>query len=229
MATSLGKLQRYNLQDFWGEEFEKFSSWLIQEDILGMIGEGIDLKLIPTKQDKLVSLPQGGVIAKNAKNADIIFIQGQLLELTHNDFGQLISCAAEVNASSIVWVASKIPIEYRSAINWLNTMSRHDVSFYCAELELWRIDNSAPAANFHVVCQPGQMTRKVQDGQDSVVERVAGKQEVPFANNAARSQKKGDWTKATHENLPPLPQGQSPAQVKEEVAVRENFVYTKSF
>jgi len=229
MATSLGKLQRYNLQEFWGEEFGKFSSWLIQEDILEMIGEDIDLKLIPTKQNNSVSLPQGGVIAKNAKNADIIFIQGQLLDLTHNDFGQLISCAAEMNASSIVWVASNIPIEYRNAINWLNTMSRHDVSFYCAELELWRIDNSAPAANFHVVCQPRHLTGKVQDGQDFVVERVDAKQEVPLPKNTANPQKKGDWTKTNHGNLPPLPQGKSSTQVKEEVAVRENFVYTKSF
>jgi len=229
MATSFGKLKRYTLREYWREECGKFSLWLTQEDILEMIGESIDLKLVPAKQGNSVGLPKGGVLAVNSQNTEIVLLQGQLHDLTHEDFGQLISCAAELRASAIVWIASKIPIEYRNAVDWLNAMARHHISFYCAELELWRIDNSAPAANFHVVCQPRPVTGKAKDGQDSIEGRQEERQELPLTKNNASPQGKGVWTKDNRENLPTSPQSKPLATVKEEVAVRENFVYTKSF
>ncbi|GJL65149.1 MAG: hypothetical protein NPIRA05_01200 [Nitrospirales bacterium] len=229
MATSLGKLQRYTLQEFWGEEIGKFSAWLIQSEVLDMIGESLGFELIAAQQSASVNDSERHVMAKNAKNADPVLIQGQLNSLTHVDFGQLIACAAETNASTVVWVASVIPDEFKHAVDWLNAMSHNAVSFYCAELELWKIDNSAPAASFHVVCQPRSLTRQAKDVQGSIEERKAVKSEVPIATKTASPQRKGDWSKKNQETTYPSSQRQSSGSVKEEVAVRENFVYKKSF
>ncbi len=228
MAKSLGKLKRFNLQEYWGTEFDKFSSWLIQEEILEMIGETIALELAPAKHEIPGGMIKGGVVAKNMRNNALVLIQGQLGAITQSDFGKLISCAAGVEAAVVVWVASKIPSDHRKALDWLNVVSREHINFYGAELELWRIDDSAPAPNFNLVCQPTQWGRAVNSEQDDgdttksievEAEHLSPKKEV----------RKGDWTKKPSEKFEAVPQDKSSAQSKEDIAVRENFVYTKSF
>ena len=233
MAKSLGKLKRFSLQEFWGEDFEKFSSWLIQEEILEMIGEAIEVELTPAKDDMPVGVLKGGVVAKNVKNDTYVIIQGQLAGITHGDFGKLITYAAGLDAAVVVWVASKIPDEHRKAFDWLNDVSREDISFYGAELELWRIDDSAPAPNFNLVCQPNQWARSLKldhgegaklDGEDSEETEV----EAPQEKKEPVAQRKGDWSKKPSEKPASSQSAKSPAQSKDGVSVRENFVYTKS-
>ncbi|WP_447970892.1 hypothetical protein [Nitrospira sp. M1] len=228
MAKSLGTLQRYNLQEYWGEEFDKFSSWLIQEEVLEMIGGSLSLKLLPTPQDNVAGILKGGVIAKTAHNADVVLIQGQLHDVAYHDLGQLIVSAAEMNVSSIIWIASTFPAECRKAVDWLNTLS-HKGSFYCAELELWRIDNSVPAANVHVVCQPGPLVGKTKPSQDSIGKPIDAKQETSPRKHEANPKSTDAWPKKAHGKFSPSQQEKASTQVKEDVAVRENFVYTKPF
>ncbi len=230
MTKSLGKLKRFNLQEYWGEEFDKFSSWLIQEEILEMIGGAIDLELVPAKLHIPEEIPKGGVVAKNAKNDDIVLIQGELDGITHCDFGKLLSSAAGVNAVTTVWVASKIPDEQRRGLDWLNEVSRDGIRFYGAELELWRIDDSAPAPNFSLVCQPNQWSRNIKPNQGHIEDlgTVDIDREAPQEIKESAPQRKGDWTKKPSEKIASSHSEDPPAQTKEEVSVRENFVYTKS-
>ncbi len=228
MAKSLGKLKRFNLQEYWGDEFDKFSLWLVQEEILEMIGEAIDVQLVPVNHDLSAIRLKGGVVAKNVKNDDIVLIQGQLDGITYSDFGQLIEAASSVDASVIVWVATKIPDEHKRGLDWLNGVSGENVSFYAAELELWRIDDSAPAPNFSLVCQPNPWGESVKPSQDAMKSSGLSVSEAPLSRQDDPPQRKGDWTKKPSEKLNPTQQGESSTQMKEDVAVRENFVYTKS-
>ena len=233
MAKSLGKLKRFSLQEFWGEDFEKFSSWLIQDEILEMIGEAIDVELAPANDDMPGGMLKGGVIAKNVKNDAYVIIQGQLAGITHGDFGKLITYAAGLDAAIVVWVASKIPDEHRKAFDWLNNVSRDDISFYGAELELWRIDDSAPAPNVNLVCQPNQWARNLKLGHDELVSLESGDPINPEVENPQEkkepvAQRKGDWSKKPSGKLSSSQSEKAPGQTKEGVSVRENFVYTKS-
>ena len=233
MAKSLGKLKRFSLQEFWGEDLEKFSSWLIQEEILEMVGEAIDVELAPANVDMSGGVLKGGVIAKNVKNDACVIIQGQLSGITHSDFGKLITYAAGLDAAIVVWVASKISDEHRKAFDWLNNMSRDDISFYGAELELWRIDDSAPAPNFNLVCQPNQWARNLKLGHDEMTplesdESVEREVENHKEKKEPVAQRKGDWSKKPSGNLSSSQSEKAPTKPKEGVSVRENFVYTKS-
>ncbi len=226
MAKSLGKLKRFNLQEYWGEEFDRFSSWLIQEETLEMIGGAIDLDLVPAKLNNPEGVLKGGVVAKNRKNDDIVLIQGELDEITHCDLGELLSSAAWVNSVITVWVASKIPVEQKRGLDWLNDVSRDGISFYGAELELWRIDDSAPAPNFSLVCQPKHCSRnvKLNQGHKEDLEPVDIGCEATKEITESAPQRKGDWTQKLSEEIA---SSQSEAY-PEGVSVRENFVYTKS-
>ncbi len=228
MAQSLGKLKRFNLQEYWGEEFDKFSAWLIQDEILEMIGDAMNLQLVPYTQNVPGGTLEGSVVVQNMKNNDIVLIQGQLGAISHSHFGKLISSASGAEAVVVIWIASKIPEEQRRNIDWLNDVSRNGISFYGAELELWRIDDSAPAPNFCVVCQPNQWERNSKSDQEEVVSLGSSELNAPPSEKTDLPERKGDWTKKPSEKVLATQQGKSSAHAKEDVAVRENFVYTKS-
>ncbi|MCA9470723.1 MAG: hypothetical protein MRJ96_01340 [Nitrospirales bacterium] len=232
MAKSLGKLKRFSLQEYWGEEFGKFSSWLSQEEILEMIGESVGVELVLARQEPLVAnLKGGGVVAKTAKTHDNVLIQGQLGSIHDDDVGKLVSSASDIEAIIIIWIASKISPEHRKVLDWLNHISRTDIGFYGIELELWRIDDSAPAPNLSIVCQPNQWARS--PNQENNSQEMTGTGEVKLDTQESKkessSERKGDWSKRPSERLTPSPQQKSSAQVKDDVSIRENFVYTKSF
>ena len=240
MAASLGKLRRIDLQEFWGGETGGLSAWLAHPDILPMLGEAIGIGLEPVNGDEMpVALLKGGVLAKQTKNEAYVIIQGQLEATTHDDLGKLVTYAAGLNASAVVWVASKIPEEHRKALDWLNEVSRDEVSFYGTELELWRIDDSAPAPKFSLVCQPNFWARNLKLGQeDSLEQDHHPKQEEPVAREPKNPApvKKGEWesesvTKAKEKPAPSAPPTKSSPSSKEKegVSVRQNFVYTKTY
>ena len=240
MATSLGKLRQIDLQEFWGGEAGGLSAWLAQKEILHMLGEAIGIGLEPVSGDEMpMALLKGGVLAKQTKNEAYVIIQGQLEATTHDDLGKLVTYAAGLNASAVVWVASKIPEEHRKALDWLNEVSRDEVSFYGTELELWRIDDSAPAPKFSLVCQPNFWARHLKLGQeehsDQEVQAVPEESKVTEAKSPAPV-KKGEWesesTTKVKEKPSPSPQStksQAPPKEKDGVSVRQNFVYTKTY
>ena len=239
MATSLGKLRQIDLLEFWGGEAGGLSAWLAQKDILQMLGEAIEIDLEPVSGEMPMGLLKGGVLAKQSKNEAYVIIQGQLEATTHDDLGKLVTYAAGLNALAVVWVASKIPEEHRKALDWLNEVSRDEVSFYGTELELWRIDDSAPAPKFSLVCQPNFWARHLKLGQEDPIEQ--DDQFVPEESSVIEAKppapvKKGEWasesTTKVKEKPAPSPQSAkspSPSKEKDGVSVRQNFVYTKTY
>lgn len=237
MATSLGKLRQIDLQEFWGEEAGGFSAWLAQTEILQMLGDTIGMGLEPVTGEMPLALLKGGVLAKQTKNEAYVIIQGQLEGTAHDDLGQLITYAAGFNASAVVWVAARIPDEHRKALDWLNEVSRDQVSFYGTELALWRIDDSAPAPTFSLVCQPNFCSRHLKLGQEVQSEQEdQGVKEVEDHIPV----KQGHWESGPGESEPePKPsdqkasskavKSQPQSKEKEGVSVRQNFVYTKTY
>ena len=234
MAPSLGKLQQIDLRECWGKEAAEFSSWLSQKEILEALGESVGMGLEPVTGEMPLSLLKGGVLAKQTKNDTYVIIQGQLEETTHDDLGKLVTYAAGLNASAVVWVASKIPDEHRKALDWLNEVSRDEVSFYATELELWRIDDSAPAPKFSLICQPNFWARHLKLGQD---DQPGQKGKSNIETDGHTSVKKGDWESDPKPKPKPTEQptssktvkSQPQSKEKEGVSVRQNFVYTKTF
>lgn len=60
-----------------------------------------------------------------------------------------------------MWVANPFTEEHRAALDWLNTITNEEFSFFGLEVELWRIGASQPAPKFSVVCKPNDWTRSV--------------------------------------------------------------------
>ncbi len=228
MAKPVGKLRKINLSEVWANEVSGFGTWLQQEEILEMLGEAVELSLKPVADTPLDSLV-GGVLATDTKRGHNVLILGHLEGITPEAFGKLIMYAAGLEAKAMICVGQEITAEIRQSLNWLNMVSRDDVNFYAAELELWRIDDSVPAPNFNVVCEPNMWARQLKAGQDDgVAPEMAPAQEpasipTPKSESTKEESPKGAKDKAA------AAQGKPNAGSKDGVSVRQNFVYTKTF
>ena len=228
MAKPVGKLRKINLNEVWANEVSGFGTWLQQEEILEMLGEAVELSLKPAGDAPLDSLP-GGVLAKDTKRGHNVLILGDLEGMTPEAFGKLIMYAAGLEAKAIICVGQEITADVRQSLNWLNMVSRDDVNFYAAELELWRIDDSVPAPNFNVVCQPNMWARQLKAGQEdgASVENAPSHEpsqvQPPKNESSPEESPKGAKDKAA------AGQGKASAGSKDGVSVRQNFVYTKTF
>lgn len=224
MAKPIGKLRKSNLNEVWGNEAEGFGSWLQQEEILETLGETIERTLKPAGTDIPLSILAGGVLAKDAKTGSFVIVLGHLEGIDPDALGKLIMYAAGLDAKTVVCVAQVISAEIRQTLDWLNGVSRDEVTFYGAELELWRIDDSVPAPNFHLVCQPNLWARQLKMGQEEGGDSKGAKvSEFPEVNENTEA-----VGKETKEKVAGVP-GKPAAVGKDGVSVRQNFVYTKTF
>ena len=224
MGKPVGKLRKVNLSEVWGNEADGFASWLQQEEILEILGETIDRTLKPAGSDIPLSVLAGGVLAKDAKTGSYVIVLGHLEGIDPDALGKLIMYAAGLDAKTVMCVAQAISGEIRQTLDWLNGVSRDEVNFYGAELELWRIDDSVPAPNFHLVCQPNLWARQLKMGQEEGGESGAAKvSEFSGVNPSNDEVSKGTKDKVA------APQGKPAAGGKDGVSVRQNFVYTKTF
>jgi hypothetical protein len=224
MAKPVGKLRKINLSEVWGNEPDGFASWLQQEEILEILGETIDRSLKPAGSEIPLSTLVGGVLAKDSKSGSYVIVLGHLDGINHDALGKLIMYSAGLDAKAVVCVAQEISAEIRQTLDWLNAVSRDDVNFYGAELELWRIDDSVPAPNFHVVCQPNLWARQLKMGQEEPVE--AG---TPKVSEFPELKEKKDETVKKTSDKTAASQGKPASGGKDGVSVRQNFVYTKTF
>ena len=84
---------------------------------------------------------------------------------------------------TIVWIAKQFTDEHRAALDWLNSKTEVNISFFGLEVELWRIGNSEPAPKFNIVskseqmvegCRQGFFWDKFIDGKWATANRVLG-------------------------------------------------------
>jgi hypothetical protein len=83
-----------------------------------------------------------------------VIIEGQLGPSDHEHLGRLLTFAAGKDCGTLIWIAPKIQPEHRRALEWLNQMTRGDVSCYGVELEVVQIGDSARGTNFKMVAAP---------------------------------------------------------------------------
>jgi hypothetical protein len=224
MAKPVGKLKKINLNEVWSNEVDGFASWLQQEEILEMLGETLELSLKSAGGEIPLDTLPGAVLAKDAKRGHYVIVLGHLDGMSHEAFGKLIMYAAGLEAKAMICVGQEITAEIRQSLDWLNMVSRDDVNFYATELELWRIDDSVPAPNFNVVCQPNMWARQLKMGQEDG--ESAGNSKSKDSSDSKL--KKEDPSKGSKEKAG-TPQGKAAPGSKDGVSVRQNFVYTKTF
>src|ERR1043165_61861 len=157
----ISQLNKVDLRDLWKHEALDFTKWLSQPGNLELLSDeiGIGIELIQTEAH--VGRYNVDILAQEENAGRKIIIENQLETTDHSHLGQLITYAAGIEAEYIVWLVREARDEHLQAVDWLNEHTDDKLNFFIVVVELWQIDNSAPAVKFDVVSRPNDWKKTV--------------------------------------------------------------------
>lgn len=165
----LGRLEKLDPRYYWRNEDQDFIHWLTQEDNMQLLGEAVGLELEVVLDGTQAEALQSDLLCRDVATGRWVLVGNQLEPTDEHYLGRLLTDAADISASAIVWIASTFLPEHRAALIWLNQVTQAEVQFFGLEIELWRIGSSAMAANFKLVT-PAAATpvKEVQDPMEAI-------------------------------------------------------------
>ncbi|MCA9888592.1 MAG: DUF4268 domain-containing protein [Anaerolineae bacterium] len=155
----LGTLKSVPVRDFWNNEPLDFTPWLAEEPNLALLGQAIGLELEVEGLEVAVGPYSADILARETSTGGYVVIENQLAKTNHDHLGKAITYASVLDASTIIWIASRFTEEHKKALDWLNDNSTSDIAYYGIHLELWQIADSLPAVRFNVISRPAEVAR----------------------------------------------------------------------
>jgi Domain of unknown function (DUF4268) len=154
MDNKLGTLKDVSIESVWPGEATDFTPWLAQEENITKLSDAIGIELEVQQTEVAVGPYFADILARETGTGDSVVIENQYKKTNHDHLGKLITYAAVLEASAVVWIASEFTEQHRRAVDWLNENGSGDVSFFGVRVEVWQIDDSRPAVRFNVVARP---------------------------------------------------------------------------
>ena len=160
-VVSLGRLERVELRSAWPHEAGNFTPWLAQQENLDLLGDALGMELAFEAAEKPVENFSADILAKDVATERWVLIENQLEQTDHSHLGQILTYAAGLDASTIIWIAKEFREPHRAAIDYLNHISGSEFNFFAVQIELFRIGESALAPRFNVLAKPNDWSREV--------------------------------------------------------------------
>ncbi|HEY9644001.1 MAG TPA: DUF4268 domain-containing protein [Coleofasciculaceae cyanobacterium] len=156
---TLGRLEKVDLRTYWHEEAAEFTPWLAQVENIKLLGEsiGIALEVVPQEQMSV----SADILCRDVDSDRWVLIENQLEPTDPTHLGRLLTAMAELQAATVIWIASSFTPEHQAALNWLNHMTQEEFRFFGLEIELWQIGKSALAPKFNLIVQPHTQRQSV--------------------------------------------------------------------
>src|SRR5262249_16127346 len=126
-APSLGAVSNVDVRHIWPNEARDFTPWLAAN--LQQLGAvlGMELELVG------VEVPVGPFVvdmqARAVSSGRLVIIENQLTTTDHSHAGQLLTYAAGLGASIVIWISPTFRDDHRQAIDWLNASTAEGVDF----------------------------------------------------------------------------------------------------
>jgi len=166
MNPKLGRMQKVELRQIWVDgEASDFTPWLAREENIALLGEALGLDLEVKEQEASVGQFRADILCKETESGGQVLIENQIEPTDHKHLGQLLTYAAGVGATFVVWIAQSFTEEHRAALSWLNDNLDGVVGaprFYGVEIEVWKIGDSEPAPKFNIVAKPNPWSEGVK-------------------------------------------------------------------
>ena len=161
MCQELKQLTPVDLSKVWENEPQHFTPWLAKEENLTRLSKtlGIDLEL--EAQEINIGRFRADLLCKNTVDDSWVLIENQLDPTDHKHVGQLLTYAAGLDASTVIWIAHTFEQEHRAMLDWQNQITDERYRFFGIEVKVWQIGNSDRAVQFDVVSSPNDWRRGV--------------------------------------------------------------------
>jgi hypothetical protein len=158
-TLNFGSLTPVDLRECWPREDSDFTPWLASEENISILGDAIGTELEVKEQEASVGSFSADILCRDVTNDSLVVIENQLEKTDHSHLGQLITYAAGLEASTLVWIVKTFTEEHRAAIDWLNRNTDENFHFFGIEVEVFRIGDSVPAPRFEVVAKPNDWAK----------------------------------------------------------------------
>ena len=159
---NLGRIKQVDLREIWKHEATNFTKWLAKPENLDLLSEEIDIELSLIDTEYNVGRFNVDVYAEEPNTGRKVIIENQLERTDHDHLGKLITYASGLNAEVIIWIVKQVLEEHQQAINWLNENTDEKINFFAIRMEVWKIGESQPAPNFHIVSKPNNWSKSVK-------------------------------------------------------------------
>jgi hypothetical protein len=167
-VPTLGRLRRVEAKEVWKHEAHDFTPWLHAN--IGVLSDALGFDIEATASEVKVGDFAVDIVGKTVPEGRVVIVENQLAPTDHGHLGQVLTYASGLDAAIVVWLSPRFRDEHRQALDWLNAHTTEGVDFFGVELELLRIDDSAPAPHLKLVAQPNEWaktTRGTAEGQIS--------------------------------------------------------------
>jgi hypothetical protein len=129
---------------------------------LAFLGETLGLQLELESTEKPVGPFSADILAKEIGSGRWVLIENQIEPTDHRHLGQLLTYAAGLEAKTIIWIAEVFREEHRAALDFLNSATTEEYSFFGVQIELFRIGISEFAPQFSIVAKPNSWSKSAQ-------------------------------------------------------------------
>jgi hypothetical protein len=162
-AVQLAELEEVDPRTVFQRDGAGFADWLADNldqlakelGISGLREVGRDVGVGSFTVDVLAQTDRGRRVA----------IATKLEPSDHLHLGQMITFAAGLDVSAVVWITTRIGEEHRAVVDWLNQHGDDEVRFFGVEVRTLRIGNSPAAVTFNVEARPNDWQKVVQQRQ----------------------------------------------------------------
>lgn len=165
----LGKLEKIDdLRKIWPHEALDFTPWLAEDENLSLLCDAVGIDMTVDETESSVGSFNVDILATETDTGKKIVIENQLEDTNHDHLGKTITYAAGKIANIIIWIVRKAREEHRLAVEWLNSHTDDDIGFFLLEIELWSINQSAPAVKFNVVERPNDWAKEIKKADSTM-------------------------------------------------------------
>lgn len=159
--VKLGEMIIVNPREVWINEERDFTPWLAEN--IDLVSNAIGISIEVEQTEKKVGNYELDIYGKVEGTDKIVIIENQLEQSDHKHLGQLITYAAGLNASIVIWITPKVTDEHKAAIDWLNDISGDKTNFFLLRPEVLRIDESKPAVRLQLEASPSDFVQNFRE------------------------------------------------------------------
>jgi len=169
MERKIGKIKKVPLRELWKKEDKGFTKWL--EENIEYLNDVLDIDLSVLSREEKVGPFKVDLFAEDNYGNKVI-IENQLEKTDHDHLGKVITYLTNLEANTAMWITSNPREEHIKAIEWLNTITPDNISFYLVKVEAIKIEpQPLPAPLFSVVKGPTVESKQLGEERKEYAER----------------------------------------------------------